>query len=277
MQFVPVDDLNRQQVLAFITPHEAACAALTENIRRKADDIFALEDDCGNVSGVIGAKRTILHCLPDAGNAEKSALIEPELRAFLHGRKAACINGEKYGTEFILRILASDGIQPAAVNHYTLMTQPQEKFRAVILPQGWRIVHCHEKDADTLMSLQSAYEKEEVLPVCRTFSASVVLQNLEHTLRTEYVLSLQTNRGAFVAKANTNAIGINYIQIGGVYTDPGYRRHHYAALLVSTLVHKIYTVKKRPVLFVKDSNAAASQLYNSLGFVKSDSFVIAYL
>ncbi|MFA6855851.1 MAG: GNAT family N-acetyltransferase [Treponema sp.] len=276
MQIVPVDDSNRPQVLTFITPHEVTCAALTENIRRKADDIFALKDDSGNLSGVIGVKHTILHCLPDAGNGEKSALIEAELRNFLHNKKISCINGEKRGTEFIMHMLASDGIQPAAVNHYTLMTQPQERFRAVILPQGWRIVHCHGKDADALMSLQSAYENEEVLPVCRTFTASVVRQNLEHILCTEYVLTLQTNEGVFVAKANTNAIGLNYIQIGGVYTDPGYRGNHYAALLISTLVHKIYAVKKEPVLFVKDSNTKARQLYNSLGFVKSGNFVIAY-
>lgn len=277
MQLIPVDDSNRLQVLAFLALHEAVCAALTENVRRKTGDIFAVKNEDGTLSGIIEAKHTLLHCLPDAGDQEKSALIEPLLRTFLHDRKISCINGEETGTRFIMRILASDNIHPSAVNQYSLMTEPQKKqIPSVALPQGWHIIRCREKDADVLMNLQSSYEKEEVLPVCRTFMASVVRQNLEHILRSEYVLSIQTDKGNFAAKANTNAIGINYIQIGGVYTAPEYRRHHYAALLVSTLVHKIYSVKKAPVLFVKNSNSIARQLYISLGFVKSGSFVIAY-
>lgn len=277
MQLVPVDDLNRLQVLAFIALREASCVTLAENVRRKTGDIFAVKDDDGKLSGVIGARHTLLHCLPDAGNKDKSALLKPLLTDFLRDRKITCINGEENGSLFIMRILAAENIHPAAVNHYTLMTLPRERMLpSVVLPQGWHVVRCHEEDADALMALQSAYEKEEVLPSCRMFMASVVRQNLEHILRSEYALALRTDTGSFVAKANTNAIGINYVQIGGVYTAPEHRGHRYAALLVGTLVQKMYTVKKRPVLFVKDSNTAARKLYDSQGFEKSGNFVIAY-
>ena len=277
MQLVPVDDSNRLQVLAFIALREASCVALAENVRRKTGDIFAIKDDDGKLSGVIGARHTLLHCLSDADNQNKTAQLKPLLTAFLHDRKITCINGEESGSLFIMRILAAENIHPAAVNHYTLMTLPREKtFPSVVLPQGWHVVRCHEEDADALMNLQSAYEKEEVLPPCRMFMAAVVRQNLEHILRSEYALALRTDTGSFVSKANTNAIGINYVQIGGVYTAPEHRRYRYAALLVGTLVHKIHTVKKQPVLFVKDSNAAAGKLYVSLGFEKSGNFIIAY-
>ncbi|HAH63486.1 MAG TPA: hypothetical protein DCL73_15475 [Treponema sp.] len=277
MRLVPVDDSNRQQVLVFIALHESSCVTLAENVRRKAEDIFAIRDDGGKLSGVIEAKHTLLHCLPDACNQDKSAQLKLLLAAFLHDRKITCINGEESGSLFVMRILAEENIHPAAVNHYALMTLPREKpFSAIALPQGWHVVRCHDEDADALMNLQSAYEKEEVLPQCRMFMAAVVRQNLEHILRSEYALALRTDTGGFAAKANTNAIGINYVQIGGVYTAPEYRGRRYAALLVGTLVHKIHSVKKRPVLFVKDSNESAGNLYASLGFEKTGNFIIAY-
>jgi ribosomal protein S18 acetylase RimI-like enzyme len=278
MQLVPVDDSNRQQVLNFLARYEMTCATLVENVRRKTEDIFAIKNENEIFCAVVGARHTLLHCIPSAGNRKESESLKPLIETLLHGRKISCINGEESGTLFLMHILASNGAQPASVNHYSLMIQKQEAPapRTGILPSGWHILRCHEKDADALIDLQEAYEKEEVLPPCRMFIPAVVRQNLEHTLRSEYMLGLKTDKNVFAAKVNTNAIGINYVQIGGVYTVPEYRGRHYAALLISTLVHKIYAIQKRPVLFVKDSNEAARRLYISLGFEKSGNFVIAY-
>jgi GNAT superfamily N-acetyltransferase len=278
MQLVPVDDSNRLQVLDFLACYEAACVTLTESTRRKAGNIFAITDNDGTVKGVISARHTLLHCLPGIHNKAQAVLLKPLLSAFLQNRKISCIHGDEAGSMYLLRILAAQNRNPASVNSYMLMTLPQEKqTQASVLPYGWRVIHCHEKDADALMKLQSAYEKEEVLPGCRTFMAALVRQNLEHLLRREYVLSLRTDRCDFIAKVNSNAIGINYVQIGGVYTAPEYRGRGYASLLVKTLVHKIYAVKKQPVLFVKKTNTTALHLYTSLGFIKSGNFLIAYL
>lgn len=275
MTFVPVDDSNRTHVLSFLAHYEKTCVTLTENVRRKSSGIFALTDNKRNITGIIGARHTVLHCLP--GFARKPEL-ERDIASFLHGRTISCINGDAEGTRFLAGILGKDGIKPVQENHYMLMSMPDGMHPPVTaaLPSGWRILHCHEKDIDALMNLQSAYEKEEVLPAGRIFMPSIVRQNLEHIIRSEYLLALCDTKNTFIAKANTNAIGINYVQIGGVYTDPRYRGNHYASLIVSTLVHKINTVKKQPVLFVKDSNFIAKKLYLSLGFIKSADFIIAY-
>ena len=275
MTFVPVDDSNRTHVLSFLTQYEKTCVSLTENVRRKSSGIFALTDNKKNITGIIGARHTVLHCLP--GIVRKPEF-EKDIASFLHGKTISCINGDAEGTRFLVDILGKSGIQPVQENHYTLMSMPLGMLPPVTgsLPSGWRILHCHEKDVDALMNLQSAYEKEEVLPAGRIFMPSIVRQNLEHIVRSEYLLALCNNKNTFIAKANTNAIGVQYVQIGGVYTDPRYRGNHYASLIVSTLVHKINTVKKQPVLFVKDSNFIAKKLYLSLGFIKSADFIIAY-
>jgi hypothetical protein len=275
MTFVPVDDSNRTHVLSFLAQYEKTCVSLTENVRRKSSGIFALTDNKKNITGIIGARHTVLHCLP---YIVRKPEFKKDISSFLHGKTISCINGDAEGTRFLVDILGKNGIQPVQENHYMLMSMPHGILPPVTdsLPSGWRILHCHEKDVDALMKLQSAYEKEEVLPAGRLFMPSIVRQNLEHIVRSEYLLALCNNQNTFISKANTNAIGVNYVQIGGVYTDPRYRENHYASLIVSTLVHKINTVKKKPVLFVKDSNFIAKKLYLSLGFIKSADFIIAY-
>jgi hypothetical protein len=275
MTLVPVDDSNRAHVLSFLVQYEKTCVTLTENVRRKSSDIFALTDNKKNIRGIIGARHTVLHCLPGIVHMPE---FKTDIAAFLSNKTISCINGEAEGTRFLVDTLGRNGIKPVQENYYMLMTMPygmQPPVNAA-LPSGWRILHCHEKNVDELMNLQSAYEKEEVLPSGRRFMPSIVRQNLEHIIKSEYLIALCDDKNTFIAKANTNAIGIQYVQIGGVYTDPRYRGNHYASLLVSTLVRKINTVGKRPVLFVKNSNSIAKKLYLSLGFIKSADFLIAY-
>lgn len=142
--------------------------------------------------------------------------------------------------------------------------------------QNLHIVKCGTKDADALMPLQLAYEAEEVLPPCRTQNPAVTRKNLERILKSEYVVALQNDSGAFAAKANTNAIGLRWAQIGGVYTAPDYRRKGYASLLVETLVEKIVASNRLAVLYARNGNESAEKAYTALGFTKTGGFTIAY-
>ena len=139
-----------------------------------------------------------------------------------------------------------------------------------------KIVRCGIEDADALMPLQLAYEAEEVIPPCRMRNSAVTRKNLERILKTEYVLALRNERGDSIAKANTNALGIRWAQIGGVYTAPDFRRKGYATLLVEALAEKIVASKRFPVLYAKDGNEGAQKAYAALGFTKTGGFTIAY-
>lgn len=142
--------------------------------------------------------------------------------------------------------------------------------------EKFKIVRCGIRDADALMPLQLAYEAEEVLPPCRTQNPAVTRKNLERILKTEYVVALQNARGEPAAKANTNAVGIRWAQIGGVYTAPDFRRKGCASLLVETLAEKIVASNRLPVLYARNGNEAAQKAYSALGFTKTGGFTIAY-
>ena len=142
--------------------------------------------------------------------------------------------------------------------------------------EKFKIIRCGIRDADALMPLQLAYEAEEVLPPCRTQNPAVTRKNLEHILKTEYVLALQNSRGEPAAKANTNAVGIRRAQIGGVYTAPDFRRKGCASLLVETLAEKIVASKRFPVLYARNGNEGAQKAYSAIGFIKTGGFTIAY-
>ena len=148
--------------------------------------------------------------------------------------------------------------------------------RHTAVSENFKIVRCGIRDADALMPLQLAYEAEEVIPPCRTQNRAAVRKNLERILKTEYVVALQNARGGATAKANTNAVGIRWAQIGGVYTAPDFRRKGCASLLVETLAEKIVASNRLPVLYARNGNEGAQKAYTALGFTKMGGFTIAY-
>lgn len=276
MKFLSVksnSDYSRAQ--DFLVPYEQWCVSLMEAIRRKEKDIYIITDDSDIVSGIITADHTVLHCIPNAQKNRTELL--PSLASFFNYRHVSCVNGEADGTKIILEALAARKYFPAQTNFYSLMISCMiPSTAAIIPPEGFCIERCRLEHANLLMPLQLAYEKEEVLPTCRKFDPSVIRFNLERTLRTEYVLAIRTTDGKFIAKANTNSIGVNCIQIGGVYTIPEFRRRKFASLLISCLSYKIINIRRIPVLFVKKENAVAEKLYKTLGFSPITNYCIAY-
>ena len=130
-------------------------------------------------------------------------------------------------------------------------------------------------DARTLFQLQKEYEKEEVLLDPDRFNPTASFLALQKNLRKELIYVAELD-GVPVAKAGTNARGINYYQIGGVYTVPSLRAQGIGRALMQTLMWEIAQEKKHLCLFVKKSNTAAIRLYTNLGFSFRDSYSISY-
>jgi predicted GNAT family acetyltransferase len=82
--------------------------------------------------------------------------------------------------------------------------------------------------------------------------------------------------GMPVAKAGTNARGIEYDQIGGVFVSPAYRNRGFARQVLTHLLKSIFLQGRKPCLFVKKSNSPALGLYRSLGFQERGTFRISY-
>ena len=315
MRFIPVDEKKKAETLAFLAKYERFCVSLVEHIRLGGGDSFTVESDARETLGVISVKSRMLLCIPNARSLQNDGDFYTSLKAFLSDKKISCVNGEAEASHFIMKILAEIGRTPLHVNEYALMTlseaalkkiQAKDKRHAAVPgePQmcgmrtecaaadpisenaaatgekacceKFKIVRCGIRDADALMPLQLAYEAEEVLPPCRTQNPAVTRKNLERILKTEYVVALQNSRGEPAAKANTNAVGIRWAQIGGVYTAPDFRRKGCASLLVETLAEKIVASNRLPVLYARNGNEGAQKAYAALGFRKTGGFTIAY-
>lgn len=138
-----------------------------------------------------------------------------------------------------------------------------------------KIRRARPRDLLTLFPLQREYEKEEVLLDPDRFNASATYLHLQQSLKREIVFFASIDRSA-VAKAGTNARGIGYSQIGGVFTVPQMRGRGIARALMNVLLEQLERDHRRVCLFVKPENRAAVRLYERLGFVIRDSFRITY-
>ena len=302
----PEDFLLAQQ---FIIPHEETCVSLASLVRRKSDKlVFIIDSDETMVStlrlgsgtvrpsaysttagddilGLLNLDSTIYHCLPDINKIDREALIDN--LPYLMKKPVRCISGETSGTEFFIGVFEQGNFDklnhPAQVYPYKMMrwsspevvSTPSTGSGTATTGNGEEIFRCTEHDMELLHPLQKDYMKDEVAVPGRQLTDAEVDITLRQILKNQLCFSLLCD-GEPVAKANTNAIGINCVQIGGVYTHPLYRRNGYAGALVQALCNRATQGGRKPVLFVKEKNTPAFNLYQKLGFEECGRYTIAY-
>ncbi len=132
-----------------------------------------------------------------------------------------------------------------------------------------------ETDTELLLQLQKMYMAKEVAPAGKQVTDLEATAQLKSILKDQLCFALLTD-GEIVSKANTNAIGFDYVQLGGVYTHPLYRKNYYAWHLVYTICTRVLKSGRKISLFVKEKNNPAHQLYQRIGFVQSGKYEIAY-
>lgn len=282
----------------FVISHEETCASLASLVRRKSDKlVFIGNSDEAVVStgpttvnaviptdsilGIINLDSTIYHCIPNPEQLDADFL-KAEL-PYLMKKPVRCISGETSGTQFLIDVFEQGNFDklnhPVKVYEYKMMhwrnlstvVEPVE----TTLSGGEEIIRCTEGDMEVLHPLQKDYMKDEVAVPGRPITDAEVDITLRNILKNQLCFALTVD-GDIVAKANTNAIGINCIQIGGVYSHPLYRRNGYAGALVLALCNRAVRSHKNPVLFVKEKNMPAFTLYRKLGFEECGQYTIAY-
>ena len=159
--------------------------------------------------------------------------------------------------------------------NYDLMVRIGETPRHASSRLDIEIRRANPSDCHILFPLQRAYVLEEVLLKDSPFNPRLCLQNLKLVLKNGLVL-MACHRGVPVAKAETNARGYAFSQVGGVYTLPSYRNWGIARLLVEELARREWQNKRGLVLFVKKSNLPAQRLYGGGGFRRAGDFRISY-
>lgn len=263
----------------FVLPFEKNCCALMQRILAHDECIyiFCEDDSVLKIKGVIAftSGRVMFHCLP-----EYSKELFEAIKAFCLHHKVFCITGKKDGTEFIEQAVfeATHEYVKEQREYYFMEysgSSCQEKVSAV--PQNNRLSlnACSENDAEKLLKLHLEYMRVEVLPEGKSLNVETEKTSLLQILKTQNVYALSQS-GNYVAKAQTNALSKNYIQIGGVYTLPEYRRRGLASFLVNYIALNARAHNKNAVLFVKVKNICARHSYEKAGFVKTGDFLISY-
>ena len=277
MQIVPAVPEDFPRLKEFLLPYEPYCVQLCSYVRKGLENLFVIKDDKDD-AGVIYAKGTLLHCIPDFESCESE--LSKVLGDFLRTHPVKCINGTSSVTEKIKSILQVQGRTCSQTNLYQLMslsceTSPVPPEESLYNDDIIRRCANAEHDSDILFELQKAYIKEEVAPAGKNpgdLEISVVLKQI---IKNQICLALFSD-GEAVAKANTNAIGWNCVQLGGIYTHPLYRKNGYAHHLVYNLCKRILKAGKTATLYVKGNNLPAASLYKKIGFKKNCGFEIAY-
>lgn len=210
-----------------------------------------------------------------------------EIESVLKNANLYSIIGTKTGTELFQNIIAkSTGKKPQCeyTYHYLLYSERQKKMldkkqegRRIFPSEFHNFLKWNTiEDLDALAPLQAIYDQQEVIPPFKNFDPVLSKANLKRLLLTHKILSLYKD-GDFIAKAGSNAIGLNWVQIGGVCTKTNERNRGYAQFLVQNLIRCFREKEKKEVaLFVKEDNESAKKAYQNLGFVFDSYFKIVY-
>lgn len=278
----------------FVIPHEETSASLASLVRRKSDKLVFISNSdepvvstgsatTNSILGILNLDSTLYHCIPDPALLDADFL-KSEL-PYLMKKPVRCISGEKNTSDFLIEVFSTGAFdklnKPAQLYDYKMMRWKGSSTDSVTadssagLSGGEEIIRCTEHDMEILHPLQKDYMKEEVAVPGRPITDAEVDISLRQILKNQLCFALTVD-GDIVAKANTNAIGINCVQIGGVYTHPLYRRNGYAGALVQALCNRALRSGKQPVLFVKEKNTPAFTLYRKLGFEECGRYTIAY-
>lgn len=275
MTIVPCSPKQTDSLLAFVLPYERMAVGFVSHILRHDSDFFLITDGgqiCGAFSFSAGGH--MFHCLPNAHSPARAELLRA-LKAFFRvqkDRNLFNVIGEEHGTEVIHQaIMAACGKSARHEQSYVLL----EKSDAAESVDSACCVRCVPEMADMLLPLQIAYEREEILWEGEPCNPNVTRLAFLHALRTQQIFALVKN-GRYVAKGGTNAQGMRYAQLGGVFTVSSERKKGYATELLRHVAHELYQQGKHIVLFAKKDNVAALRLYEKIGCKNIGSFEIVY-
>ena len=267
-----------------------------------------------NVLGVFYLNKSLFHCFKDTSKVN-IADFTPLFYQILTQNQTSIknISGEKDGTDFFLEVIRNLSENPDStftkkfnvkqINDYKLMVLPHQQFQdsqnqsnhqnnqslqseplkyssnlkssAQNLDNDDFIMRCTENDMENLFEIERNYLQDEVAVRGQKVSDAEVSMRLRQILKNQLYFALISD-DRIVSKAYTNAIGKNWIQIGGVYTLFQFRQNGYAALTVSTLCKRILQAHKNISLFVKTKNLPAQQLYQKIGFTFHSDYKIVY-
>ena len=268
-------------VTDFLLAREEFWTSLTDRVFRKgillplskSGDLQLLENSQGELRGLIyhePAGFTFPAIQPPLGTEETAGLREA-LKSY---KKITTLMGNSQVIDICVDAL---NIPPAYRVDYLLMNRHLRAGGFSTENPIPREIYEHLKPGQIreIYPLQKAYEIEEVLLEPDRFNPLICMGHLRDALKKQLIYGTRIN-GRLIAKAGTNALGVNWVQLGGIFTAPGYRGRGIARRLLSQLLSSIDGRGLGATLFVKPQNIPAVSLYKRVGFTEAGPFSIAY-
>lgn len=303
MQIISVNERTFSLAQSYLLPIEQKCVFLSQLVRKHSPDIYIILDknpdnsnnsdkssqliNLQNILGVFYLNKSLFHCFKDTSKVNIADFTPLFYEILTQNQKSIKnISGEKDGTDFFLEVIRNLSENPDStftkkfnvkqINDYKLMVLPHQQFQdSQKLYNDDFIMRCTENDMENLFEIEKNYLQDEVAVRGQKVSDAEVSMRLRQILKNQLYFALISD-DRIVSKAYTNAIGKNWIQIGGVYTLFQFRQNGYAALTVSTLCKRILQANKNISLFVKTKNLPAQQLYQKIGFTFHSDYKIVY-
>lgn len=282
---------NLSQLYHFIAKEEEYCVTLVSHLNMKDMEqypSYILHNE-NKMLGILMYSEAglLLHYLPFCKNqiefsSDEIAEIQNKIGMLFTGKKPYCITGPKEGSDFLESCLKQVyEKEPREKRDYLLMVHeensPSLELKSLSIQSVFEIRLCNQNDVEYIFPLQQGYDIEEVLPAGDEYDLHAGRLQLFTNLKKQKTLAARSiETGLYVSKVSSNAIGINWIQLGGVYTRPQYRGKGIASVLVHEMAKLVKKEGKKVVLFVKVQNAPAQKAYFNAGFVKKGSYSILY-
>lgn len=272
-------------IQSFSIPYEYSCVELCSHFRNGPENFYILSNSTepkseNEILGFFYLSTSLFICIPNlqtifSSDEEFISVFEPYIK-MIKDKKIHLLVGEENSCNYILKTLQNQNIEIRQTNEYKTLILKDKPFAP---PESLScddfIKCCTFDDLDDLLPLQKNFLIKEVAIKGQKITDNDCKIMLANILKNQLVLALSSD-SELVAKANTNAIGPNWIQLGGIYTDPLYRHNYYAWHLINALIERIQKNHKSVCLFVKQRNNPAIALYQKIGFTHQGNFIIAY-
>ncbi len=291
-EFIPLSQENKNLAVEFLSPVEESCVTLMsriyDNFPTETFSYYVLYQNLESekkIRGVIMISKggLIQHHFENPTELENSKNFQSELKNLLKDKKLYCIMGDKKGSSLLINSINKiyDGKLPYENREYLLLRYHPENLPDFLLEEentlsnDFEIVKCNESNLEDLFELQKNYDIVEVIPPEKEFNELNCKVTLKKNLENQIIYAIKNNL-KFVAKAGSNAIGKNFIQLGGVFTDANYRGKGFAKILIKEICKVIKEQNKEPVLFVQVKNESAKRAYRQVGFTYQSDYTICY-
>lgn len=280
MTLRPVGRDDFAEVVDFVRAREWRCVTLASNLTAGGNPAFpgdgvksivrASQSAFSPVEGVflVTAQGIALHCV---GEGADMAPYAEAIAKWMSKLRVRSVIGEYGGTRFLESLR---GETPSRAVDYRLMLFDPSSPGAPPA-EGTLVRRCGIGDAERLFPLQEGYEREEVIAEGDVFDREASMKAFRANLGKQRIYLAETE-GIIAAKAGTNALGLGWAQLGGVYTVPDMRGRGLARTLVRRVAEDRKAAGQRSALFVKLTNERAERAYLAAGFVPDAKFRISY-